>query len=429
MKIPRLGLYSRFFALFGLATILLAAILAFGVAMLSETDAKEIVKERNERFHKILTTAFDGPVDLEKLKKKVKKPIVEILVIKENEEIRTSDVFPDISILLAKAEKIDALYFVKHQSRYYLMAKSDTGKIVVTSKLLNWLIYPGWMLVIPWILAASVICISYWLLHRLLKPIKEARSCASMVSQGHFDYRIQEHPKTELAELTHGLNKMASDLQQLFDAKSDVLLAISHELRTPLARMGVSLAMLEKNDIVCDLQNDIKHMDRLIEQLLEGERLQQGHKVLHLSTYFVPTLVDEMLGESEVKARIDLLGDIPEAVLNIDVGRIKFLLRNLLQNAIKHSATDTGITLSSHISGDYLVFEVKDNGKGIPEEAQEHIFEPFYCVEHTTHRDTQGTGLGLYLCQRIAQAHGGKLSVKSSLGEGCTFTLSLPLAN
>ena len=426
MKLPPLGLYSRFFVLFGVTTLLLAFCLAAGVTMVSENSAREFVQERHQRIQKMLRSVQQGPVDINKLREQVKGPRVDILVIRGDQRWATADNFPDIPVLLANAEKIESLYLAKHRGKYYLLAEEQGTWVVVTSLFVNLLVYSNWLMAWPWGLALVVLCISYLILRRLLRPVAEATHSAKMLSQGQFGYRITRHPNTELAELTRGLNKMAGDLQQLFDAKSDLLLAISHELRTPLARMKISLAMLEGNEVATELSRDITQMDTLIEQLLEGERLQQGHKVLHLSSHYLPSLVEEIIGEAGVRERVELVGTVPEKAITVDIGRIKFLLRNLLANAIAHGPDTTAISLAVRLAREHIEFVVTDSGPGIPADALAHIFEPFYCVQHVAHRDTRGTGLGLYLCQRIAHAHHGELEVESVLGEGSCFTLTLP---
>lgn len=427
VKRPRLGLYSRFFALFAVTTLLLAISIAMGIAIVSEDRARGFIQERNAHMYKMFTDALENPINAEELKEKVKGAKVNVQIIREGVKTSTSDDFPEVEELLSKAEKIGELYVVKHRSKYYIINSEERGSVMITSPLLNLIIYPNWLVGWPWLMAICVVCISYLIVRHYLRPIAEALKSAQNISQGQFNYRIESHPKTELADLTHGLNRMAEDLRNLFDAKKDLLLAISHELRTPLARMSISAAMLENSEQAEEIKNDIKQMDRLIDQLLEGERLQHGHKVLHLSQYFIPTLIDELIDEQDIKEKLVLSADVPEAVLNIDVGRIKFLLRNLVKNAIEHSNQGAHITLSVAKQQNNLVFEVKDNGPGIPEEALSKIFDPFYCVENTTHRDTKGTGLGLYLCRRIAQAHGGKLHVESELGRGSCFRLRLPV--
>lgn len=425
MKLPRIGLYSRFFALFGGATFLLALSIALGTFTMSEDFARNFVKERNLQLTEALTTAISTSEDFKALEKSAKKNKVQIMIKQGSERFVTSGSFPDIEILLKNAEKIESLFFVKYKSKYYLILEKQGTWIAVTSTIINLLVYPQWLLAWPWLLALTILCISYLILRRLLQPVVDATKSAQMVSLGNFSYRIARHPKTELADLTHGLNKMAEDLQQLFDAKSDLLLAISHELRTPLGRMGVSLAMLENDAIATELKNDINQMDTLIEQLLEGERLQLGHKVLHLSPYYLPTLLNEVAEEKGIAERLYPLEGWPEEVITIDVGRIKFLLRNLLKNAIQHTAEDTRIALSVSVTERNIKIVVSDNGPGIKSEDLNHLFEPFYCAQHTTNRDTNGTGLGLYLCQRIAKAHDGELSVESVIGKGSNFILRL----
>jgi signal transduction histidine kinase len=426
MKIPRIGLYSRFFALFGGSTFLLAVCIALGTFAMSEEFARNFVKERHQQLDEMLTIAIDTSDDVSVLKERAKENRVQLMITRGNERLITSDSFPDINTLLNSAEKIESLYFVKYKSKYYLLAKKQDAWIAVTSTIVNLLVYPRWLLVWPWLMALFILYFSYLILRRLLQPVADATKSSQMVSRGDFSYRIKRHPKTELAELTHGLNRMAAKLQQLFDAKSDLLLAISHELRTPLGRMSVSLAMLENTSISTELKNDIKQMDTLIEQLLEGERLQHGHKILHLSTYYLPTLLQEVLSENGLSGRVDQFGDVPEEAVEVDVGRIKFLLRNLLKNAIEHTAEDTVVALTFSVSEQSIYITVSDDGPGINSEDLTHLFEPFYCAKHTTHRDTKGAGLGLYLCQRIAQAHNGELLVDSVVGEGSKFTLLLP---
>lgn len=427
MKLPRIGLYSRFFVLFALTTLLLAISIALGTFVISEDAARDFLRERNSHIYTMLNGALEKPTIAEELKEKVKGAKVHVQIIRDGVKTATSDNFPPVEELLLKAEKIGDLYLAKHRSKYYLVTSEERGSVVITSPLLNLIIYPNWLVFWPWLMAIVVICISYQIVRHYLRPIAEALKSAQNISQGQFDYQIKNHPKTELADLTHGLNSMAGELQRLFDAKNELLLAISHELRTPLARMGISVAMLEDSQQARELKNDIHQMDTLIEQLLEGERLQHGHKVLHLSQYFIPTLIEELIEEQDIQGKIELANPTPEAVLSIDVGRIKFLLRNLVLNAIQHADQQPDITLSVSEHDNHLMFEVTDNGPGIPAESLGKIFDPFFCVENTTHRDTQGTGLGLYLCQRIAQAHGGELLASSEMGKGSRFRLALPL--
>nr|WP_281358289.1 HAMP domain-containing sensor histidine kinase [Pseudoalteromonas caenipelagi] len=213
----------------------------------------------------------------------------------------------------------------------------------------------------------------------------------------------------------------------MFEAKNELLLAVSHELRTPLARMQVSLAMSCKDKHTKKIAQDIQHMEQLIEQLVEGERLRAGHQALHLTNNYLPALIDDLLAESVLFQRIQLIGEVPDVVLSVDVGRFKFLIRNLLNNALKHNSDDVECRLEITADDHNLTLVVADQGQGISKAAQRHLFEPFYSVNKVAYRDAKGIGLGLCLCKSIVEAHGGSIEVESELGQGTRFVVILPV--
>ena len=426
MKLPHLGLFGRLFLLFSITTVLLALFIALGSFTMPETEAKSIISDRHDNIVEMLGYTISASDDREKIGEEARSKRVHLLIKKNGGRWSTSKSFPEIETLLQIAEPIGSLKFAKYKSKYYLLFNEEDDWIVATALAANIIVYRDWLVYWPWLAALLTLLISYLMLRKLFGPVSQAIKSTQMISQGKFDYRIPHHPKTELAQLTRGLNKMASDLKQLFEAKDELLLAISHELRTPMARMTVSLAMLEKNQVVDDLNNDIEQMNNLIEQLLEGERLQQGHKVLSLIPYFLPSLVEDIVTEQGIADRVKLVGEVPEIAVNIDVGRIKFLVRNLLKNAIAHSKSTDTVQLKIAVDSRGVVMDVIDKGTGIPEASLDKIFEPFYCVENINNRSTEGTGLGLYLCQRIAQAHNGQLRVKNNEDKGCQFSFMLP---
>lgn len=426
LRWPKLGLYTRFFLLFNVTTLFLALFITLGFFTYSEDEVKALILDNHDEIYERLTRFHDEDIDINKIRETISQPKSDVKVVKGEQVWSTWDDFPEIPELLTSSEKIKSLYFAKHQFRYYLIASKGNTWVAFTTLPASFLFSPGWLKYWPWFTAICVFILSYRVLRRWLKPISDATVSAKHVSQGQFEYRIETHPNTELAELTHGINKMAADLQRLFDAKKELLLAISHELRTPLARMKVSLAMLEESQISRELNSDIAHMDQMIEQLLEAERLNLGHKVLLLTNYYLPSLIDEVLAEQDSVERIRIYPEVPEDVVMLDVARIKFLLRNLLRNAVEYSPSSTYVDLIIARTDDDFWFTVVDRGPGIPDNLQEQIFEPFFRVEKIEHRSHHGVGLGLYLCRQIAVAHGGSLTVESKGGEGSRLILRLP---
>ncbi|WMN61758.1 HAMP domain-containing histidine kinase (plasmid) [Pseudoalteromonas xiamenensis] len=427
MKIPHLGLFGRFLVLFAVTTVLFSLFVLLGSFATTEQEAKQFVNEREPQLFEMIQQIAQRPIDEVKLNSDAKSNRVRILVERGEQRFVTSGEFPSIDELAKNAEPIGHLYFSKLNSQYYLYANTSDTNVVVTSRLVNLIVYPQWLILWPWIAALLVLMTSYYILKRLLDPINTAIESANRISQGDFHYRIASHPKSELSRLTQSLNKMAADLQRLFESKNEMLLAISHELRTPLGRMNVSLAMLEQNEITKELSSDIHYMNNLIGQLLEGERLQQGPRVLSTSTYYLPTLIEDVLNENGLRDRVTIMAPLPEEAIKLDVGRIKFVLRNLLQNAIEHGKTQQNVELAVNISENAVSFSVIDHGLGIPEHMLENMFTPFFHAENINHRSTDGVGLALFLCKRIAQAHNGELTVANLNPKGCEFKMSLPV--
>ncbi|BBN82559.1 hypothetical protein PA25_25440 [Pseudoalteromonas sp. A25] len=421
-----LGLFGRLFLLFSVTTVLLATSITLGVFSLSEQDAKHIILERHDSLHDMLSRTAVSPINKEKLIRDAKANKVQLLVSVDGHRWSSAELFPTIDTLRQSSQPIGKLLFAKHEHKYYLLAQNGNNWAAITSNIANLIVYPNWLVYWPWCFAVVVLVSSYLLLKKLIKPIKDAINSANVLSQGQLDHRITEHPKTELSQLTRGLNAMAHNLSQLFEAQNELLLAISHELRTPMARMKVSLAMLPENQTVKDLGDDITQMDNLIEQLLEGERLKRGYSVLDVSSHYLPVLIDELLQEPIIKDRVTLQDTVPELAVRLDVGRIKFLLRNLLKNAVEHSPSNALVSIRVTRRNETLIFDVTDQGPGIAQALQEKVFEPFFQVTSISHRSTSGLGLGLYLCKKIALAHNGSLTVSNNADKGCSFCLTLP---
>jgi signal transduction histidine kinase len=245
--------------------------------------------------------------------------------------------------------------------------------------------------------------------------------------QGELDYRIVIKRRDELGELASNFNEMADDIQQMLDAKRQLLLAISHELRSPLTRARVSLELIDDEKQRLELGKDLAEMERLIEELLETERLSTSHRVLNKKTHSLADLIEEVLQEHFTGRDISRTLPAEAITLDVDGPRIKLLLKNLLDNALRHTpegAAQPEITLQQE-GGDASI-TVYDYGEGIAAEHIPFLTEPFYRGDASRQRGTGGYGLGLYLCRVIAEAHGGRLSIKSGLGEGTGVAVILP---
>jgi signal transduction histidine kinase len=268
---------------------------------------------------------------------------------------------------------------------------------------------------------------NYWLVRRLMDPVRRLRQGAEIICAGDLSYRVEVTRRDELGELTESINHMADSLQSMLEAKRQLLLAISHELRTPVTRAKLQLEFMEDSALRETLRDDINEIDLLISDLIEAERLSTRHASL------IPDDVDfadyiGMLSEQYQNYEGGLILDLPQddRAMQIDKLRIRLLLANIVNNAIRHGRNKP-VTVSVSFSDTEAVLSIQDQGEGITEEHLKHVREPFYRVDSARTRNTGGFGLGLYLCNLIAEAHGGRLEIDSQPGHGTRVSVHLPI--
>jgi signal transduction histidine kinase len=269
---------------------------------------------------------------------------------------------------------------------------------------------------------------NYWLVRRLMDPVRRLRQGAERICDGDLSYRVEVTRKDELGELTESINHMADSLQSMLEAKRQLLLAISHELRTPVTRAKLQLEFMEDSELRETLRDDINEIDLLISDLIEAERLSNQHAAL------IPDDVDfadyiQMLSGQFQHYEGGLVLDVPEQdrAMHIDKLRIRLLFANIVNNAIRHGRNKP-VTVRVRFAEDQATLCVIDQGEGIAEEHLRHVKEPFYRVDSARQRNTGGFGLGLYLCNLIAEAHGGLLQIESKPGQGTRVCVNLPIS-
>ena len=222
------------------------------------------------------------------------------------------------------------------------------------------------------------------------------------------------------------------------DAKSAFLATMSHELRTPLnAIIGYQSLLKEGIDGTLNdsqlaqlsrIRAGADHLLGLIDEILTYSRVEAGKEVVRLEEEEVGTIVDEAVTMVKPLAEakgLTLTVDAPNGRMLTDGGKLRQILLNLLSNAVKF--TDRGeITVRGHLNGEAAEFSIADRGIGIADENLQRIFEPFWQVQQSATRRAGGTGLGLSVSRSLARLLGGEISAESKLGEGSTFTLTLP---
>ncbi|UJW83461.1 HAMP domain-containing sensor histidine kinase [Hydrogenophaga sp. SL48] len=287
-----------------------------------------------------------------------------------------------------------------------------------------------------------VLTLLAWLyVRRLLKPLDAIGEGARRFGAGDFSQPIPErclHGPDELGELAATINTMGQDIHQMLEAKRALLLAISHELRSPLTRARLNTELLPESPDVNPqreaLMRDLKEMAGLITDLLESERLSAKHAALQREPVALAALAQEVVAEvlarqpmrPDARTEIAFHADPTLPPLALDPSRIRLLLRNLLDNALRHSAgAPLPPELHLRADGRGLQIEVRDHGPGVPDDQLPHLAEPFFRPDTARTRAQGGVGLGLHLCKLVAQAHGGTFAVRNAR-PGLAVTVSLP---
>jgi signal transduction histidine kinase len=245
---------------------------------------------------------------------------------------------------------------------------------------------------------------------------------------------------------TISIGEDITERYQLERMKSEFLSIVSHELRTPLTSIGGALELLatgllpltseraKKSIQIAATEAD--RLTRLVSDILDLERLESGKLQLQIQPCNLEDLMQRAIDFMQLAAdehNIILTANPLPLAVNIDGDRILQVLTNLLSNAIKFSTPHSSVKLTAElysepgITSSYVCLTVSDQGRGIPTEKLDIIFDRFQQVDASDSRQKGGTGLGLAICRSIVQQHGGTIWAESTLGQGSQFHLTLPI--
>ena len=287
-----------------------------------------------------------------------------------------------------------------------------------------WQDRPAWY---GWATLAALLALTagawVWVRH-LLRPLGDIQAGARRFGAGDFSTPIVQRRQDELGALAAQVNAMATSLQHMLAGQRGLLLAISHELRSPLTRARLHAELLDEGAQRDALLRDLGQMRDLISDLLEGERLAAGGAALHRETVDLNALV-QALEATQFAGRgitLELSPGLPPQ--QADTARLQLLLRNLLDNALRHGGGTPVLLRTAVVDGGWQL-SVRDHGPGVDAVALQRLGEPFYRPDAARSRDAGGVGLGLYLCKLVAQGHGGTLQWRAA-NPGLEVVVMLP---
>jgi len=292
--------------------------------------------------------------------------------------------------------------------------------------------------------------LGFFLADKALEPINRITQTALEITRtDDLSRRIeQKGPQDEVGRLVTVFNEMLDRIERLFRTQQRFIADVSHELRTPLTAIRGNLDLVRRVGVVemaadgnpdprqetleaslAAMQSEADRMARLVNDLLLLAQADAGIQ-LQRELVEIDAIVRDVYQEGLALADgVELTLDPPECTVVLgDADRLKQLLLNLVDNAIKYTPQGGQVHLSMTRSDGWVRIDVADTGIGIPPEDLPHIFERFYRVDKARSRKHGGTGLGLSIARWIAEAHGGRIEVESELGRGSTFTVWLPEA-
>jgi len=274
----------------------------------------------------------------------------------------------------------------------------------------------------------AVLGVAYLLIRRVLKPVRDLEGGVAALTAGRLDHRVVASGNDEFRDLAEAFNTMAQRLSELLSSKEHLLLDMSHELRSPLTRIKVQLEFLPDSDIRDALRADVAEMESMVTAILEEARLRSSSAALNMETVDVTDLIQSVLEEFKDRPPGIVQESLEAVNIQADRDKIRMVLRNLLENAMKHTPEDGDpVSISMAVLQDHVELVIEDHGEGIPDSALPHLFEPFFRADSSRSRKTGGYGLGLNLCKAIIDAHNGRIDISSSPGSGTRVMVRLPV--
>ena len=288
--------------------------------------------------------------------------------------------------------------------------------------------------------AALAVLASLLLSSLLTRPVTDLTGVIQRMGKGDLSVRAPVRGSGEMRELANSYNHMAEQLESLDKSRNQFVSNASHELKTPLTTMKICLESLIyqpdmpeelRTEFMQDINHEIDRLTGIVTDLLTLTRMDNKADKLTLASCDLGVLTKEtvraLLPIAQKRGQT-LTCECDSAVIGIvDRAKLNQVIYNLTENALKYTPDGGRIAVVLRRRGGNAVWQVTDNGVGIPQEDIAHIFDRFYRVDKARSRETGGTGLGLSIVHQLVLMHGGEISVESVHGSGSTFTVTIPL--
>ncbi len=287
----------------------------------------------------------------------------------------------------------------------------------------------------PWIiigLGALIFSVVFWipLVHGITRSISQMTQATAQIADGRFDAQVPARRTDELGRLGASINRMAARLSGFVTGQKRFLGDIAHELCSPIARIQVALGILEQRAdatqqaCVDDLREEVQQMSALVNELLSFSKASLQQKEVALEPVALADLVRRVVGREAANAHVDVTVEETHGTLAAP-DLLERALGNVVRNAVRYAGDAGPITIASTVTPSDVILAVSDLGPGLPAEALDKIFDPFYRPESSRSRDTGGTGLGLTIVKTCVEACQGTVTVRNRQPSGLLVEMRL----
>jgi two-component system sensor histidine kinase BaeS len=269
----------------------------------------------------------------------------------------------------------------------------------------------------------------------MTRSLRELTEATLEIARGKFGKQVKVRSKDEIGELAASFNKMSADLEQATQARQQMTADIAHDLRSPLSVITGYAEALSDNklqgnpEVYSILLQEAKHLDHLVDDLRLLSLADAGELSLTCEPTDAKILLERVLARHAVSAnqhnidlQVQVEPDLPQ--IDVDMERMSQVLDNLVLNAFRYTPEGGMIILAADEKDGNVQIHVKDTGRGISGEDIPHIFDRFFRGDKSRQQSGE-SGLGLAIAKSLVEAHGGKISVVSTPGEGAEFTITL----
>jgi two-component system sensor histidine kinase CpxA len=267
---------------------------------------------------------------------------------------------------------------------------------------------------------------------KVISPLRKLTASVDRFGSGDFSVRVGATSHDEIGELGHSFDRMAERIEALRTAERRLLQDVSHELRTPLARMSFAAELArtaeDREAAIARLRKEIDRLTALVGSLLQVTRMHGDAVGQDLEQIRLDELLREVIEDCGVEAEARGCGitiEAGEASVSGDRELLRRAIENVLRNALRYTPEKSAVEVKLDVEMEKTRISVRDHGPGVPEEALEKIFQPFYRVDDSRTQATGGAGLGLAIAQRAVESHRGRVRAENA-NPGLRVWMELP---